>query len=235
MTHPWGALPSIFGLGPVDVQAADALCVFEEIFSPEPGASWLSVSAREYHGAVDRRRIDVVAQLGVPAEGPCVARIHGRQVGTLGTVIATGRSFSTLAHILVDAKAGSLTEVRLVCDFVSQLTGSGLRLISTNEGQRIRMLDVRAADRVDLLAGDPESTYWARTWRLAPRLARVALLLIAGLPPSEVARRLEISIKSARTYAELLFEKAGVSSRNELHAAILRAGRPPTGSTLDLR
>jgi DNA-binding NarL/FixJ family response regulator len=85
----------------------------------------------------------------------------------------------------------------------------------------------RAGDRADLLSGDASATRWARHWRLPPRLARLAILLVAGVVPTDIAGRLGISVRSARAYTEALFQLAGVTSRNQLHVAMLRAGKPP--------
>lgn len=69
-------------------------------------------------------------------------------------------------------------------------------------------------------------TAWARRFRLAPRLARVAAKMAEGLSDKEIACALDLSLNTVRTYARQLFEVTRVHSRTELARAIHDARMP---------
>lgn len=62
---------------------------------------------------------------------------------------------------------------------------------------------------------------WAARWRLAPRHARVAALVMRGLSDKEIARETGLSFTTVRTYVKAVLRAAGVHNRVELLRAAL--------------
>jgi DNA-binding CsgD family transcriptional regulator len=183
-----------------------------------------AVTAEEFRRAVDRRALEFVRVSRGGTFATAVAMLRGRQVGTLGSIVPTGRAFSTLAHILVTVDGGKIRNIAVESGLVGELTGAGVRIARDPRPPVTRIVLPAAAERADLLAGDVEDTYWARAWRLPRRLARLAVLLMAGISPHVIGLRTGLSIRSVRTYTEQLLSRAGVHSRNELAPAALRDG-----------
>jgi len=63
---------------------------------------------------------------------------------------------------------------------------------------------------------------WARRWKLQPRHARVAALLMQGFSDKEIAVRLDLEFNTVRTYVKELFSLANVHSRRELALAAVK-------------
>jgi DNA-binding CsgD family transcriptional regulator len=180
----------------------------------------------EYRRAIDQRRFSVVNAFRTGRQAVARVTVEGRQIGTLDSIVATGRRFSTFAHVSIpwDPSEQKAITVNLWLGHV--LTLSGVRFGRDDESGPT-VCSTSAASRGDLLDGDPDATHWARRWGLPPRLSRLAVLLMAGVTPTETAERLQITVKSVRTYTERLFSLAGVHSRNELASAVLRDGKQP--------
>jgi DNA-binding CsgD family transcriptional regulator len=185
----------------------------------------------DYRRAIDERSFAIVKAFQDERQATARITVKGRQVGTLGSIVATGRRFSTFAHVAIplDRSCKSPITINL---WLAPVLAFSARLLADGSQSRPTLSFLNAAARSDLLDGEIDATYWARRWRLPPRLARLAVLLMAGVTPKEVSGRLGITIKSARTYTEQLFVLAGVHSRNELARAALRDGdHPPPFST----
>lgn len=202
-------------------------CVFRD-------ASWLGlvgeeldVSNEEYRRAVDQRRFRVIRRLCTREHATAVVLLEGRQVGTLGSIVPTGRTFSVLSHVVVALESGAATSVVVESGLLGHLTSSGVRFAPASCRDTPRLERLAASERPDLLDGDAGATFWARSWGLPPRLARLAVMLMAGLSPRAIGARARLSLRSVRTYTETLFERAGVHGRGELVLAALRDGRAP--------
>ncbi len=65
---------------------------------------------------------------------------------------------------------------------------------------------------------------------LSPRQRQIALLVASGAANKEIARELQISIKTVKNTLTNVFEKTGARSRTELAVSIVRAEY--TGGTL---
>jgi DNA-binding CsgD family transcriptional regulator len=181
-------------------------------------------SGEEYGRAVDQRSFEIVRRFRTRDFAAAVVRLKGRQVGTLGSIVPTGRSFEALGHVLISEKpAGVIVQSGLA----GHLTASGIRLESSSRSGVARVTHMAAAERGDLLDGDVSATYWARAWGLPLRLARLAVMLMASLSPQVIAERSRLSLRSVRTYTEALFARARVHSRSELALAALRDGHAP--------
>lgn len=177
------------------------------------------VTIAAYRRAVDHRHVSVLRCVASEHKQIGAVLLEGRHVGTLGTVVATGRSFSCLAHVCVEGD-----EVVIESNLLASLIGIEPHVLPADaSGFRT----IRAATRSDLLEGDPEATYWARAWNLSPYLARVAVLLIAGCSVSTIAHILGVTSKTARTYIERVLRNAGLGSVAALPLAALERGREP--------
>jgi DNA-binding CsgD family transcriptional regulator len=185
------------------------------------------ISGAEYRRAVDRRVARVLRTFRVANFAAAVIELGGRHVGTLGSIVATGRAFSTLAHVRIGFDGPVVSTMVVESGLVGCLTGAGARTVSGRASQRMKVVCEPAAERTDLLTGDVSATYWARSWRLPPRLARLAVLLMAGVTPKVIAERLGLRLPSVRTYTERLLSRAGVHSHNELLSRALRDGQNP--------
>lgn len=214
-------------LGPSDDDPPSAPCDFRDASLLGLVGEQLRISGGEYRGAVDRRRMRVVRKFCTRRFASGVLVLQGRQIGTLGSIVPTGRAFSTLAHVLLVLEGSSVVRMVVESGLMSDLTASGVRVVPPSSDGVARLTRVAACERVDLLDGDAGATFWARAWGLPPRLSRLAVMLMAGLSPQAIAERAGLSLRSVRTYTEALFARAGVHSRNELALAALRAGRPP--------
>ena len=202
-------------------------CTFVEALMPGLVAEHPLIMGEQFRRAVDRRALEPLRRFHTRNFAGALAILRGRQVGTLGSIVPTGRAFATLAHVMMSFEGGRVRGITVESALVSELTGCAIRVRGDRE-PRVRELVVpAAAERSDLLAGDVEATYWARAWRLPPRLARLAVLLMAGLSSSVISRRAGLSIRSVRTYTEDLLARAGLHSRNELALAALRDGSVP--------
>ena len=73
---------------------------------------------------------------------------------------------------------------------------------------------------LDLQAAPQEP--WALYYKLPPRLARVAALIMQGLTDKEIAVKLDLELQSVRTYVKELFARIQVHSRGELTAKVFR-------------
>ena len=187
----------------------------------------LDVSNQEYRAAVDQRGFRVVRRFCTRELATAVVLLEGRQVGTLGSIVPTGRTFSALAHVVVALERGAAVSVVVESGLLGHLTSSGVRFVPSSRPGIARLERPAASERPDLLAGDAGATYWARAWGLPPRLARLAVMLMAGLSPRAIGTRARLSLRSVRTYTETLFQRARVHSRSELVLAALRDGRAP--------
>jgi hypothetical protein len=67
-----------------------------------------------------------------------------------------------------------------------------------------------------------EETCWAKTLKLAPRLARLAAHYFAGYELAKIAELESWSLATVRTYSRQLYEAAKLSGRSELCALMLR-------------
>jgi hypothetical protein len=181
----------------------------------------VSFSHDDYRAAFDRRAVQRVRALRVKNFATAVVSLSGRQIGVLGAIVPTGRTFSTFAHVVVRFDAAGVQSLAVESGLVRKLTACGLRSRAQSESE---LAVSSAAERADLLEGDASATYWARNWRLPPRLARLAVLLMAGLSPRAVGERTGLSLRSVRTYTEELFALAGVHCRSELGPRALRDG-----------
>jgi DNA-binding CsgD family transcriptional regulator len=186
----------------------------------------VSFSHDEYRAAIDRRALRRVRALRLSNLATAVVSLSGRQIGVLGVIVPTGRTFSTFAHVVARFDGAEVESVAIESGLVRELTGFGVQ--SRPDGETELVLST-AAERADLLEGDASATYWARKWRLPPRLARLAVLLMAGLSSREVGVRTGLSLRSVRTYTQELFALAGVHCRSELGPRALRDGLAPAG------
>jgi len=187
----------------------------------------LDVSDADYRRAVDQRHFRVVRRFCTRELATAVVLLEGRQVGTLGSIVPTGRTFSALAHVVVALERGSAVSMVVESGLLGHLTSSGVRIVSSSRQGVARLERTAASERPDLLDGDAGATYWAKAWELPPRLARLAVLLMAGLSPRAIGARARLSLRSVRTYTETLFQRASVHSRSELAFAALRDGHAP--------
>ncbi len=86
-------------------------------------------SGEEYGRAVDQRSFEIVRRFRTRDFAAAVVRLKGRQVGTLGSIVPTGRSFEALGHVLISEKpAGAIVQSGLA----GHLTASGIRLESSS-------------------------------------------------------------------------------------------------------
>jgi len=217
------ALERFLGDGVDD--GSDTCCDFRDASLLGLSGNELQFSSEDYRRAVDQRGFEIVRRFGVRDFAAAVVRLKGRQVGTLGPIVPTGRSFVALGHVLVSRKRDAPVDIVVQSDLIGHLTASGLRVIPSNEQGVARLTQIAAAERGDLLDGDVGATYWARTWGLPLRLARLAVLLMTSLSPLVISERSQLSLRSVRTYTEALFARAKVHSRSELVLAALRDGR----------
>jgi len=65
--------------------------------------------------------------------------------------------------------------------------------------------------------------------RLTPAESNVALLLCAGLVPKDIARRLDVSLPTVRSYLRALLDKTGTARQSELLS--LLSSLPSTTAT----
>lgn len=93
-----------------------------------------------------------------------------------------------------------------------------LRLV---DGSWYRMV---LCDPVSVPVERAHETAWARRWKLPPRHARVAALLLRGLTDKEIAVELDRSVNTVRTYVRQVFRSVDVHGRAEL----VRVLRSPT-------
>jgi DNA-binding CsgD family transcriptional regulator len=186
-----------------------------------------ALSLDEFRWGVDQRQVEVRRIFRVDAQITALISIGGRQVGTLGPAVATGRSFSTMAHVTV-RRTGGGTEVCVFSGLVNALTRSGVH--PDPHSGIWGPASGLGRQREDLLAGDPSVTFWARRWDLSPSLSRLALLLMSAFSIPEIAERSELSVKSVRTYAERIFTRARINRRSELAMRALRDGRMSSDS-----
>jgi DNA-binding CsgD family transcriptional regulator len=224
-SFPWPLIEAMLvGAGPAP---APFPCVFRDASMLGLVAESEPISDAEYRRATDQRTLHPVRsfQSGGVAVAVCV--LAGRHVGTLGSVIPTGRAFSTLAHVVVPATGARGAPIVVESALLGQLTASGVELSPTPGVHPGRVVWRLAAERRDLLEGHVSASYWARAWQLSPRLARLAVLLMAGISPRSIGERLGLSIRTVRTYTEELLARAGLHSRNELGPAALRDGAAP--------
>lgn len=182
------------------------------------------ISYDEFQRAIDRRTLRRVRSLRERDVATAVVVLSGRQIGALGTIVPTGRTFSALAHVVVRLDGSEVRGVVVEAGLVRELTACGVRMLMKAQPE---LSLITAAERADLLDGDASATHWARAWRLPPRLARLAVLLMAGLSPRAIAERARLSLHSVRSYTEELFARAGVHCRSELAPAALRDGSAP--------
>jgi DNA-binding CsgD family transcriptional regulator len=224
-SFPWPLVEAMLvGEGPAP---ATASCVFRDASMLGLVAESEPISDVEYRRATDRRTLHPVRafQTGGVAVAVCV--LSGRHVGTLASVIPTGRAFSTLAHVVVPAASAQGAPFVVESALLGQLTASGVELSPAPSAHPGRLVWRFAEERGDLLEGHVAASYWARAWQLPPRLARLAVLLMAGISPRSIGERLGLSIRTVRTYTEELLARAGLHSRNELGPAALRDGAAP--------
>ncbi len=67
-------------------------------------------------------------------------------------------------------------------------------------------------------------------WRLAPRHARVANLLLQGLCDKDIAKETGLTLQAVRTYVKCIYKAVGVHSRVELlFRMVQRQGWPTPG------
>jgi len=85
-------------------------------------------------------------------------------------------------------------------------------------GQRLTLL---VMDALQVAPDEAAATPWARRWRLPPRYARVAALLLQGYSDKDIAGSLGLGLTSVRTYAKEVLALAGVCSRGELIRAAM--------------
>ena len=221
---PWALVEATLvgeGSGP-----AEWSCVFRDASMLGLVAESQPISDAEYRRATDRRTLRAVRSFQTGGITVAVCMLSGRHVGTLGSVIPTGRAFSTLAHVVVPATSARGERLVVESALLGQLTASGVEFSPTSSQHSGRAWR-SAAERPDLLEGDVSASYWARAWQLPPRLARLAVLLMAGIAPRSIGERLGLSIRSVRTYTEELLARAGLHSRNGLGPAALRDGAAP--------
>lgn len=179
----------------------------------------------DYRHAVDDRDVSVESHVRSPELSITTFAVSGRHVGTLGSAIPTGRRFSTFVVAVLSQNDSHSPSLQIQCGVLAELTQLGFQWSET--AQTFEPCLSIAAQRNDLLDGQPEVTLWAKSWQLPRRLARLAVLLMAGVPIPRLAERLTLSVKSVRTYTEQLFERAGIRSRSELPLAALQAGKRP--------
>ena len=73
----------------------------------------------------------------------------------------------------------------------------------------------------------PDDRELRRRFALTPRESEVARLMADRLSNIEIARRLDISIHTARRHSERVLAKLAVHSRNEVRAALTRSDHAP--------
>lgn len=65
-----------------------------------------------------------------------------------------------------------------------------------------------------------------RRFRLTPRESEVARLMADRLSNGEIARRLGISVNTARTHGERVLRKLAIHTRNDVRTALLEPEQP---------
>jgi len=221
---PWSLVEdALLGEHRADVRVP---CVFRDasMLGLALASPAISFSHDAYRAAFDRRALERVRALRVGNFATAVVSLSGRQIGVLGTIVPTGRTFSAFAHVVVRFDGANVQSLTVESGLVRKLTACGVRRRTESQSE---LVVSPAAERADLLEGDASATYWARNWRLPPRLARLAVLLMAGLSPRAVGERTGLSLRSVRTYTEDLFALAGVHCRSELGPRALRDGLAP--------
>jgi DNA-binding CsgD family transcriptional regulator len=216
---PWDALEGILSDSGKDSRGLRP-CVIQ--------GGWLGaqLDSDEYRRAFDQRRFTVVNAFHTGRQAVARITVEGRQIGTLDSIVATGRRFSTFAHVSIPGDPSEREAIVVDLSLGHALT-RWVVPFGRDDELVVTVCSTSAASSGDLLDGDPDATHWARRWGLPPRLSRLAVLLMAGVTPKECAERLQITVKSVRTYTERLFALAGVHRRNELVSAVLRDGRHP--------
>lgn len=224
-SFPWSVVEESL-LGGTGSEAA-VPCMFHDALMLDLVAGHPPISGHDYRRAVDRRTIRALSSFQTRELAIAVVELAGRHVGTLGSIVPTGRAFSTMAHVSIRYQSGSIVSLSVESGLVGHLTGSGVRVVPGRVPCLGGVVFEAAADRTNLLEGDVADTYWARAWRLPPRLARLAVQLMAGISPKTISLRSGLSLRSVRTYTEELLARAKVHSRNELAIAALRVGSVP--------
>jgi DNA-binding CsgD family transcriptional regulator len=88
------------------------------------------------------------------------------------------------------------------------------------------MIEGRAPERPIMVVvverhGLPGDNDLRRRFRLTPRESEVARLLADRLSNEEIARRLGISVNTARSHCERVLQKLGIHTRNRVRNALL--------------
>jgi DNA-binding CsgD family transcriptional regulator len=221
LADPWPAIEQVLGaragvqVGPFETAVVES--------------GFTRVPIQEYRDAMDRRRLVPLHQGGDALSWVGLARLEGRQVGTLGSIVATGRSVSAFAHVRLSMRRGELGKLTIESNLVGCLTLLGMSQEEMTISFRVALPGHPTVVRSDLMQGEPWETFWAKRLRLPPRLSRLAVLLVAGTSQATIARELRVSPKSVRKYTERLFALSGISNRSQLAASLLEHGRQPAG------
>jgi DNA-binding NarL/FixJ family response regulator len=109
---------------------------------------------------------------------------------------------------------------------VSVLTSTPVFAIRS--AQALALHDAGQAS-LDSLLADADWANLALTLHLSPREAELTRHLLTGQKLSAAATEMCISLGTAKTYAQRLYRKLGVSSRMHLASVILAAGCHPPG------
>jgi len=179
---------------------------------------------RHIHGAIGERTVRIVAEVVAGAQATVVFEFRGQHVGTFLGIVPTGRMVLVSGSVCCRFARGRIVEAWVRWDVVSLLARlgvvTGLQPWITGTARA-----PKARDRGDLVAGRPQDTLWAKRWKLSPRLARTAVLAMAGLAAKEAAARLGVSAWTIRTYLREIYALAGVCRRTELLLSAAENGK----------
>jgi DNA-binding CsgD family transcriptional regulator len=132
---------------------------------------------------------------------------------------------------------GSLSISSATPDFPTGIDGNLWRKINAVLGESTRfssafIIEDHAPKRPVMVVvverhGLPDDEDLRRRFRLTPRESEVARLLADRLSSEEIARRLGISLNTARSHCESVLRKLAIHSRNRVRTALLDPGYAP--------
>ncbi|GAB4167991.1 MAG: UvrY/SirA/GacA family response regulator transcription factor [Wenzhouxiangellaceae bacterium] len=157
----------------------------------------------------------VLMDLGLPGLSGFEASeriLHAREQVRIIALTAHARPPWTTRMLMLGA-AGYLTKA---CD-AEELV---MAIRRVHRGERYFGTAIAADLVVSLLPGNEGSPFE----RLSTRELEVTMMLLSGLKPGEIARRLNVSVKTVSSHKANVFEKLGVQSEVALLRAAIRHG-----------
>ncbi len=165
-------------------------------------------AAREVSDANDGLRI---AGGRLMIDGPDGSRLQARAQRLIRSALSGTPSAGDAFHIERPSGAEAYSVL------VSALWGNQLRFGWSMLNEPLAIIYVRDPDRPE----ESRSETLQRLYRLTPSQSRLAEFLVTGCSLEESARRLDITITSARQYLKLIFQKTGTSRQAELVRKIM--------------